>query len=119
VQTVVCSGYFPRKISARAMRIEQFRSFTQGNSVNADKKFKHVSNCCMDFMKRLLVRDPRYRMSTGEALLHPFITGASFMPRYNGMSAAPAGPRSGNDMEVDGGSALKLTSDQLGVILER
>lgn len=31
----------------------------------ADKKFKHVSNACMDFMKRLLVRDPRHRMTTG------------------------------------------------------
>lgn len=71
----------------------------------------------MDFMKRLLVRDPRYRMSTGEALLHPFITGASFMPRYNGLSAAPAGPR-GNEMEVDGNSVMKLTSDQCATILE-
>ena len=48
----------------------------------ADKKFKHVSNACMDFMKRLLVRDPRHRMTTGEALLHPFITGAAYFPRY-------------------------------------
>jgi calcium-dependent protein kinase len=89
----------------------------------ADKKFKHVSNCCMDFMKRLLVRDPRYRMTTGEALLHPFITGASFFPRYtNSLSTAPAGPRSsGNDMEVDSGasSVMKLTSAQCGTILER
>ena len=30
-----------------------------------DKKFKHVSNSCLDFMKRLLVRDVRYRMTTG------------------------------------------------------
>lgn len=48
-----------------------------------DKKFKHVSNSCMDFMKRLLVRDARHRLSTAEALQHPFITGASFFPRYS------------------------------------
>lgn len=42
-----------------------------------DKKFKHVSAACMDFMRRLLVRDPRGRMSAMEALQHPFITGSS------------------------------------------
>lgn len=65
----------------------------------ADKKFKHVSNACMDFMKRLLVRDPRHRMTTGEALLHPFITGAAYFPRYAapGMSgSATSGYLSGS-----------------------
>lgn len=57
-----------------------------------DKKFKHVSNGCLDFMKRLLVRDPRYRMTTGEALLHPFITGAAFFPRYATMRPADFDP---------------------------
>lgn len=47
-----------------------------------DKKFRHVSNGCLDFMKRLLVRDVRNRMSTADALNHPFITGAAFMPMY-------------------------------------
>jgi len=42
-----------------------------------DKKFKHVSAACMDFMRRLLVRDPHGRMSAMEALQHPFITGSS------------------------------------------
>ena len=42
-----------------------------------DKKFKHVSGSCMDFMKRLLVRDVRYRLTSAEALKHPFITGAT------------------------------------------
>lgn len=51
-----------------------------------DKKFKHVSNACMDFMKKLLVRDPRHRMTTQEALIHPFITGAAFFPRYPTLS---------------------------------
>jgi calcium-dependent protein kinase len=53
-----------------------------------DKKFKHVSQGCMDFMKRLLTRDVRSRMSTAEALQHPFITGATFFPRYQSMGQA-------------------------------
>lgn len=72
----------------------------------ADKKFKHVSNSCMDFMKRLLVRDPRHRMTTGEALLHPFITGAAYFPRY--ASPGMAGSMSTsqhNLMDVDASAA--------------
>ena len=38
---------------------------TVSQATFTDKKFKHVSNSCLDFMKRLLVRDVRYRMSTG------------------------------------------------------
>lgn len=53
-------------------------------AVFPDKKFKHVSGVCMDFMKRLLVKDPHQRMSTAEALAHPFITG--------GLAAPPAFP---------------------------
>lgn len=40
-----------------------------------DKKFRHLSPACMDFMQRLLVKDPARRMSTAAALQHPFITG--------------------------------------------
>ena len=37
--------------------------------------FRFLSPVCLDFMKNLLVKDPSKRMSTGEALRHPFITG--------------------------------------------
>jgi calcium-dependent protein kinase len=77
----------------------------------ADKKFKHVSNACMDFMKRLLVRDPRYRISTGEALNHPFITGAAFYPRYTNVLSARS-----VEMEVDSGP--RLTASQCTQVLE-
>lgn len=40
-----------------------------------EKKFRHVSGICMDFMRKLLVKDPSLRMSTAQALAHPFITG--------------------------------------------
>lgn len=40
-----------------------------------EKKFRHVSGVCMDFMRKLLVKDPVLRMSTAQALAHPFITG--------------------------------------------
>lgn len=43
----------------------------------SDKKFRHLSNDCMDFMKRLLTRDPSQRITTSEALLHPFIVNNS------------------------------------------
>lgn len=48
----------------------------QQEAVFPDKKFKHVSGVCMDFMKRLLVKDPNQRMTTAEALAHPFISGS-------------------------------------------
>lgn len=55
-----------------------------------DKKFKLLSNSCMDFMKRLLVRDVRYRMTTTDALKHPFITGAAFFPKYKAITSTGA-----------------------------
>jgi len=51
-------------------------------AVFPDKKFKHVSGVCMDFMKRLLIKDPNQRMSTTEALAHPFITGGVGSPVF-------------------------------------
>eukprot|EP01031_Cornospumella_fuschlensis_P042951 gene42951-52486_t len=42
----------------------------------------------MDFMKRLLTRDIKARISTADALAHPFITGQSLYPRYNGVGPA-------------------------------
>lgn len=65
-----------------------YQSILTKEATYTDKKFKHVSNCCMDFMKRLLVREPRHRMTTSEALRHPFLTGAAFFPRYANMTPA-------------------------------
>jgi calcium-dependent protein kinase len=78
----------------------------------ADKKFKHVSNACMDFMKRLLVRDPRHRMTTGEALLHPFITGAAYFPRYV-PGAGTAGQSQPNLMDIDSTGNLNNNSNAI------
>jgi serine/threonine protein kinase len=80
----------------------------------ADKKFKHVSNSCMDFMKRLLVRDARYRISINEALNHPFITGATFFPRYSNVLPSA---RSTDMMDVDSGNP-KLSASQCTAIIE-
>ena len=38
-----------------------------------DSKFQHLSPTCIDFVQRLLVKDPELRMTTAEALAHPFI----------------------------------------------
>lgn len=70
-------------------------------------------------MKRLLVRDTRYRMSTGDALRHPFITGAPFYPRYASMPAADFDVYNPEE-EKDGGGALVLRSpEKYNAILER
>eukprot|EP00598_Pedospumella_elongata_P002477 CAMPEP_0184981204 /NCGR_PEP_ID=MMETSP1098-20130426/11028_1 /TAXON_ID=89044 /ORGANISM="Spumella elongata, Strain CCAP 955/1" /LENGTH=628 /DNA_ID=CAMNT_0027504749 /DNA_START=246 /DNA_END=2132 /DNA_ORIENTATION=- len=83
-----------------------------------DKKFKHVSNSCLDFMKRLLVRDVRYRMSTGDALNHPFITGAPFYPRYASMQAADFDVVSPEEEKNGEGGALVRNTDKLAGILQ-
>ena len=44
-------------------------------SISLCQCHRHLSPVCMDFMRRLLVKDPNMRMSTGQALRHPFITG--------------------------------------------
>ena len=38
-----------------------------------ENKFKHVSSTCIDFMRRLLVKNPLKRMTSAEALEHPFL----------------------------------------------
>lgn len=38
-----------------------------------DSKFKHLSPTCIEFVQRMLVKDPELRMTTAEALIHPFI----------------------------------------------
>ena len=38
-----------------------------------DNKFKHISAAGIDFIRRLLVKNPAERMSTGEAINHQFI----------------------------------------------
>ncbi len=74
-------------------------------------------------MKRLLVRDPRYRLTTKEALMHPFITGASYFPRYTtpsgnaAMSTTSLNARSISDMDVE--TAPQLSPAQANQILER
>ena len=37
--------------------------------------FSRLSASCIDFMKRMLLKDPTCRLSASEALQHPFITG--------------------------------------------
>eukprot|EP00605_Chrysophyceae_sp_TOSAG23-4_P001959 GSChrysophyteH1.ASY1.ANO1.2170.1 assembled CDS len=38
-----------------------------------ENKFRHLSTSCIDFLKRLLVKDPEKRMTSAEALNHPFL----------------------------------------------
>lgn len=91
-----------------------YHSIQTKEATFTDKKFKHVSNGCLDFMKRLLVRDARYRMTTGEALLHPFITGAAFFPRYQSMRPADFDPA-----PADGEQAATLSSGKSTRVVDR
>jgi serine/threonine protein kinase len=43
------------------------------NNTHVDD-YRHLSPVCLDFMKKLLVKDPEFRMTTSQALEHPFIT---------------------------------------------
>lgn len=47
-----------------------------------ERAFRHVSKVSIDFLSRLLVKDPTLRMTTEEALQHPFIAlaGLSSLP---------------------------------------
>mmetsp|Transcript_1928 Transcript_1928/g.3060 ORF Transcript_1928/g.3060 Transcript_1928/m.3060 type:complete len:718 (+) Transcript_1928:152-2305(+) len=40
-----------------------------------ERRFKHVSPVGLDFMRRLLVKNPDFRMTVDDALQHPFILG--------------------------------------------
>eukprot|EP00597_Dinobryon_sp_UTEXLB2267_P002858 CAMPEP_0170076906 /NCGR_PEP_ID=MMETSP0019_2-20121128/13831_1 /TAXON_ID=98059 /ORGANISM="Dinobryon sp., Strain UTEXLB2267" /LENGTH=706 /DNA_ID=CAMNT_0010288919 /DNA_START=132 /DNA_END=2249 /DNA_ORIENTATION=+ len=76
-----------------------------------DKKFKHISNSCMDFMKRLLVREVRYRPTSAEALRHPFISGASFFPKYDNI-------RPGEIAEHASGALSLLSINKINQIMD-
>lgn len=46
-----------------------------------DRTFKHVSPVAVDFLSRLLVKDPTLRMTINEAFKHPFITRQAPLPQ--------------------------------------
>ena len=56
------------------------------------KRFRHVSSVALDFMRRLLVKDPNRRITLSDALMHPFITGASTALTTPEPSAPPPPP---------------------------
>ena len=54
-----------------------------------DNKFKHISPVGIDFIRRLLVKNPDERMTTAEALVHPFIkNGINFPPEVPGKTVS-------------------------------
>ncbi|ETW09035.1 serine/threonine protein kinase, partial [Aphanomyces invadans] len=46
---------------------------TQEDAMYCPRDFKHVSPACVDFLKKLLTRDPTNRMTALEAAAHPFL----------------------------------------------
>jgi serine/threonine protein kinase len=51
---------------------------------------RHLSASCMDFLRRLLIKDPNLRMSTAVALAHPYISGTLSAPVENFTQTQPA-----------------------------
>lgn len=54
---------------------ETFLNISQVNLDFPDYLFEHISYGAVDFMKRLLVKDPRGRMDAAQCLSHPWIRG--------------------------------------------
>lgn len=67
--TLLC-GYSPFRSDDKA---ELIRETTRGKVTFHDRFWKHVSEPARDFIRSLLVVDPRKRLSAQEALQHPWI----------------------------------------------
>lgn len=52
-------------------------------AVYPEKKFRHSSAQCMDFLRRFLVKDVNHRITTAAALAHPFIMQCSAPPNQS------------------------------------
>lgn len=50
-----------------------------------NRPFHNISDCCKDFISKLMTKDPNLRITASEALKHPFLTGVS-RQEYNNMS---------------------------------
>lgn len=67
--TLLC-GYSPFRSDDKA---ELIRETTRGKVTFHDRFWKHVSEPAKDFIRRLLVVDPRQRLTAAQALEHPWI----------------------------------------------
>lgn len=67
--TLLC-GYSPFRSDDKA---ELIRETTRGKVTFHDRFWKHVSEPAKDFIRRLLVVDPRQRLTAQQALQHPWI----------------------------------------------
>eukprot|EP01042_Synura_sphagnicola_P000461 gene461-488_t len=70
-----------------------------------ERRFRHVSAVGIDFMKRLLTKDPNLRITGKEAMAHPFIT--SINPRYS----LPGERISANASSVSGPLSSKVAEE--------
>ncbi|BEI82323.1 hypothetical protein CcaverHIS002_0301910 [Cutaneotrichosporon cavernicola] len=71
--TLLC-GYSPFRSEEKEQLI---RETTRGKVVFHERFWKHVSETARDFIRKLLVVDPKDRLSAAEALAHPWMAGAS------------------------------------------
>lgn len=70
--TLLC-GYSPFRSDDKN---ELIRETTKGKVTFHERFWKHVSETARDFIRRLLVVDPKDRMSAAEALNHPWMKGS-------------------------------------------
>lgn len=67
--TLLC-GYSPFRSDDKA---ELIRETTRGKVTFHDRFWKHVSEPAKDFIRKLLVVDPKQRLTAAQALQHPWI----------------------------------------------
>lgn len=65
--TLLC-GYSPFRSEDKEQLI---RETTKGKVIFHERFWKHVSETARDFIRKLLVVEPKDRMSASEALAHP------------------------------------------------
>uniref|UniRef100_A0A3B3R4J7 non-specific serine/threonine protein kinase n=1 Tax=Paramormyrops kingsleyae TaxID=1676925 RepID=A0A3B3R4J7_9TELE len=61
---------------------ETFLNISQGNADYSQDVFEGVSSLAIDFIKTLLVQDPRERPSAEDCLAHPWLMGGSKPPTH-------------------------------------
>lgn len=99
---VLLSGHSPFGGDSKQ---ETFCNITRGTLEFPSELFEGISNSAKDFVKRLLVRDPRERLSAKESLAHPWLSECNGNSPVSGieLTLMPS-PEKNVSVELDVGS---------------
>lgn len=109
--TLLC-GYSPFRSDDKA---ELIRETTRGKVTFHDRFWKHVSEPAKDFIRKLLVVDPKQRLTAAQALQHPWIVASR-----GAMKEEDAARSAGYDLSSnirENFNPRKKWSDALNVIM--